>query len=181
MLLKTHPLMSATPLSMLAVQSIAESVYSKGNPCVAETYAALDTELQYFLSPQDVVELAASAREQPNGVVRQTVHYPDTRGRLEIREIAHDHAKFSGATFRFSCEGWGLICVYLAVGSPVGINSSISANSEKRALAWATTYPDMAPPSVWNWIAVASHLRRLRGSLRRAGGTRHRAEHVRSA
>jgi hypothetical protein len=61
---------------------------------------------------------------------------------------------------------WGLISVQVA--SPdLGIASNIGANSEARAIKWSSTYPEMEPPSVWNWSAVKKHQSRLKRVLKK--------------
>jgi hypothetical protein len=75
----------------------------------------------------------------------------------------------AGATFRYCCEGWGLIQLYY--GGPVGTRelrwSRTNHNTEKRALAWAATLHRLGDPSAWNWAAVTSASGRLNRVIRR--------------
>lgn len=70
------------------------------------------------------------------------------------------------ATFRYSCEGWGL--VQLLYGGPVDGQelrwSHTNHNTEKRASRWAETYPEFGDPSRWDRPAVT----RASGALNRA-------------
>ncbi|MEV8515447.1 hypothetical protein [Dactylosporangium sp. NPDC051484] len=74
-----------------------------------------------------------------------------------------------GATFRYSCEGWGL--VQLQHGATVGCEelrwSHTNHNTQKRALAWAATLRRLGHPSAWNWAAVTSASSRLNRVIRR--------------
>ena len=161
-------MIAAAPLPLSAAETMAHAVFALGAPTVAEAYSSFDTELLSFVEPQSIVGVAAANASRPNGAVHLAVHYPDTRGHLDVRKIALDPAARLGSTFRYSCEGWGLVYVYLAVGAPVGTPSFVSANSEKLGLAWAATHPELAPPDTLDWGAVGRHLRRLRSTLRRA-------------
>lgn len=66
------------------------------------------------------------------------------------------------ATFRFACEGWGLIQLFLRTPRdgqlPV---SHTNHNSAARARAWAPTYPELGDPDLWDWRQVARASRRL--------------------
>jgi hypothetical protein len=159
--------MAPAPLSLSAVEVVATTMFAKGTPVVAQAYSDFDSELRYFETVKEIVDLAALKAEQLNGALHFALYYPEARGRLAVRTIALNPEECDGATYRYACEGWGLIFVYLAVGSPVGIKSFVSANSEKRALTWASSFTDMDPPNTWDWGAVARNFRRLRGALRK--------------
>jgi len=93
--------------------------------------------------------------------------YPnDADGKFVRRLITLDSKRCKGATFRYTAEGWGLIQLYLE--SPIKRSgkqwmetSHTNHNSEKRAMAWESTYPDLGRVSDWNWKAVTSFSRRL--------------------
>lgn len=155
------------PGTLDAVEAVATAIFEKGSPTVVEAYSAFGQPLRYFAAAADLVEYAQARSKEPHGAVHIAVHYADMAGRLQTRRIALDPSKCGGHTYRYSCEGWGLIWVHIELSPSPKLEPSISANSEKRAMAWAKTYPEMDPPSIWNWTAVASHLRRLRQVLRK--------------
>ena len=126
--------MPRSPLSIDSVQALAHAIFARGSPSVAEANSRFDSDLRFLNTPATLVEFAEKARDDRGGLVHLSIHYPD------------------------ASAGWGLINVYLAVGDPVSMNSAVSANSEKRAFAWAATYPDLDSPSLWDWAAVARHL-----------------------
>ena len=86
-------------------------------------------------------------------------------GVLTKARIALDSSKCGGHTYQYKSQGWGLIWVYLKLSPAGGREFLVSANSERRALAWVPTYPDMKAPSAWHWPSVARHLRGLRRTL----------------
>ena len=155
------------PLTLNAVEAVSTAIFEKGPPTVVEAYSAFGRPLQYFAAAADLVEYAEARSKEPHGAVHIGVHYADMAGRLKERRIALDPSKCDGHTYRYGCEGWGLIWVHIELSQSAKLQPSISANSEKRAMAWAKTYAEMDPPSTWNWSAVASHLRRLRRVLRK--------------
>lgn len=78
-----------------------------------------------------------------------------THRRIELRR---------GATFRYASEGWGLIQLYTGALRDAHLSAChTNHNSERRALTWAVHSPTLAPPSAWNWSAVA----RISGRLNR--------------
>ncbi|SEM05979.1 hypothetical protein [Rhodococcus maanshanensis] len=73
-----------------------------------------------------------------------------------------------GATFRYTCEGWGLI--QLRYGGPWAEElrwSHTNHNSAKRAAAWAETLPELGDPAAWDWAAVTRASSRLNRAIRR--------------
>lgn len=157
----------ATVLTDSAIKTIADAIFKERPTAVIETYSSFGQEPREFHSSEDVFTYANALRNAGDNP-HLIVHYPDMAGRVVRSRIELNPSKCGGHTYRYEAVGWGLIFVYLQL-SPAGrIDSFISANSEKRALAWAPTYPDMDPPSTWNWPAVARHLRRLRRALKLA-------------
>ncbi|GAB2736868.1 hypothetical protein [Amycolatopsis magusensis] len=73
------------------------------------------------------------------------------------------------ATFRYCCEGWGLIRLHhgTAAGTRELRRSRTNHNSEKRAAAWSATLPRLGDPADWDWKAVTSASGRLNRTIRR--------------
>lgn len=73
------------------------------------------------------------------------------------------------ATFRYTCEGWGLI--QLDYGGLFGTEelrwTHTNHNSEKRASAWAGTIRRLGDPAAWDWPAVTSASSKLNRAIRR--------------
>lgn len=154
-------------ISDAAIRIIADAIYLESPSAVIEAYSAFGEEARTFASSQELCAYANLQRNSRDPSVHVAVHYPDMAGRVAITRVALDPARCAGHTWRQSIDGWGLIQVYLQLGSE-SLGSFVSANSEKRANAWAATIPDLDPPAVWDWPAVARHLRRLRRALKQA-------------
>ncbi|AUI58327.1 hypothetical protein B1H26_33205 [Amycolatopsis sp. BJA-103] len=73
------------------------------------------------------------------------------------------------ATFRYCCEGWGLIQLHhgWVSGTQQLRWSHTNHNSEKRAAAWSTTLQRLGDPAEWNWATVTSASGRLNRAIRR--------------
>jgi hypothetical protein len=73
------------------------------------------------------------------------------------------------ATFRYTCEGWGLI--QLTYGGLFGSQelrwSHTNHNTEKRASAWAAAIPELGDPGAWQWATVTSASGKLNRVIRR--------------
>ena len=156
-----------TPLSNEAIRAFAEAIFKERPVTMVEAYSDFSQEARRFGCAEDICVYASGMRGT-NDNPHLVVHYPDMAGRLALTRHALDPEKCDGHTYRYIAEGWGLIFVYLQI-SPTGkLESFVSANSEKRALAWEPTYPEMDPPGTWDWPAVGRHVRRLQRALTRA-------------
>jgi hypothetical protein len=153
------------PISDDAIQIMANAIFHQSPSTVIEAYSGFGQEARMFMSSQEMCIYAASRRNSPERSVHIAVHYPDMAGRVVSTRVALDPVKCGGHSHRHRADGWGLIQVYLQLGSTLP-QSFVSANSEKRANAWAATFPELDLPSAWNWPAVARHLRRLRRALK---------------
>lgn len=154
-------------LSDAAIQAIADAIFKERPSTVVEAYSGFGQEPCTFDSAQELLAYADARRGTPAGSVHIAVHYPDMAGRVACTRVALDPDKCDGHSFRFTADGWGLVFVYLQLraGTP---ESFVSANTEKRAHAWAATFPELDAPATWNWPAVARHSRRLQRALRQA-------------
>ena len=134
------------PLSLLAVEKFASSIFAVGEPSVLETYSEYEAEVRRFTNAEQVCELARVLATQHGGAISLALHFPDAGGAVSIRKNALDPRKTGGATYRYCVEGWGLISAHLAVGQPVGVRSSVTALSQKRALAFEGIRLGLGPP-----------------------------------
>lgn len=98
--------------------------------------------------------------------VNLLVHYPEALGFVATRVITLQPEKCGGASWREALEGWGLIQLQLQYRVADFVEFRVAVNTEKRAQAWAQTYPEMGAPSLWNWKLVEKHARRLIRVLR---------------
>jgi hypothetical protein len=74
----------------------------------------------------------------------------------------------SPASFRFQCQGWGLI--QLDFGSffqELELRwSHTNHNTSKRAAKWSEVYPQLGDPGDWDWSAVTRASGRLNRAIR---------------
>src|SRR6266436_8368118 len=147
------------PMSLASVDALMRTVFATGTPTVMENYSAYEATPLCFATHVDVLKFAEVEASKHAGAVSIAIHYPDMQGRLGVRRISLNPETCEGATYRYCCEGWGVIYAYLPVAAPVGITSFISANSERRAMNWASTHPEWDPSQTWDWVAVGNHLR----------------------
>jgi hypothetical protein len=154
-------------LSDASIDAIAAAVFAKPDPIVVEAYSEPGQLPQTFTSADQLAHYVRSQLSQPKGLAYVLVVYPDMGGAPTRRTINLDPAQCSGHKFRYTWDGFGLISVQLQ--NPVGpmSRSRIAANSQRRASAWASTYPEWQQPHNWNWKAVASHTRRLQRVLKK--------------
>ncbi|RLQ08748.1 hypothetical protein EAD96_04445 [Micromonospora sp. BL1] len=141
--------------------AVLEALFDLGLFRVFESDSEPDCELREFSA---AAEVAAAPRGRhlalfvvgcgPAPIARRIDRLPGLPG---------------GPTFRYCCEGWGLVQLYY--GGPVGAQevrwSHSNHNSEKRASAWATAVPRLGDPAAWNWAAVTSASGRLNRVIRR--------------
>ena len=134
---------------------------------VYEAYSGYDQSLRKFLSPSEVlgeIDLASGKKEK---LVYLSIYYPGMAGYLRTKKIKLNPSKCNGAKLRYSIEGWGLVHVQFHLGSS-DIRCDISANSEKRAMTWFSTHPELKTPELWNWKEVQKQSRRIKRVLKKA-------------
>jgi hypothetical protein len=142
-------------------------------PCrTFELSSRFDSELAEFTSVADVERHFGIENWSLNehASLLLTIYPANAGGNLNLRRIALDSTKCDGATFRYSCDGWGLIQLYLESPRQGDLrNSHTNHNSEKRAGKWSHAYPEMGDPADWDWAAVNSYSRKLNRFIRKCG------------
>ena len=133
---------------------------------VFESYSEYDQTLRRFSSAQETIaglRLGQPGRRRGHALL--SLWAPATNGELHIRRI---DLKLPGHTFREQVQGWGLLSLQLGGLTPDGLQPShVAVNSEKRALKWESTYPELGPVEQWDWRAVTKVSRRITGWIRR--------------
>lgn len=154
----------AAPVTDEVAGTLSAAIFRAHEPSVVEAYSAFDSELRAFRSPEELAEYLQAQRKLPEQSAHLAVYYPDMGGRLTYSRLRLEPEQCQGHTYRYSAAGWGLIWVHLDWRQSAA-GSFISANSKKRATAWAHNSPELGAPEQWNWEAVGRHLRRLRRVL----------------
>jgi hypothetical protein len=149
------------------IREIAEAVFAKPTPWVAEAYSEFDALPRLFDSAEDLSSYLRLMVDKPSGQAYVFVVYPDMGGLPQKKTIHLKPGSVPGHKLRYTWQGWGLISIQIGRHNQPNALSRVSANSEKRAMKWAPTYPALEPPSTWNWSSVANHTRRLQRVFRR--------------
>ena len=152
---------STVAMSEAGIAAMAEAIFAKPGAAVAEAYSAPEQETLHFHSPAELCAYAARLEAEGASCVLLAVHYPDMGGHFAPTRFALDPAKCDGLSYRYVCEGWGVIRVYLRLSSGKGLDSNVGANSQQRAEKWQRHYPAFGPTDAWDWDAVGRHERRL--------------------
>jgi hypothetical protein len=155
------------PLTEQAIDTIASAIFEVPGAQVFEAYSDFDKEPRRFASADELGRYVKDRISTPDGMAHVFVVYPDMAGRAVRKMIQLDPAKVPEHTIRYTWEGWGLISVQLGAENGLQSASCVTANSEKRAIKWASTYSDLPPPNTWNWKCVKSHMRRLQRVLQK--------------
>jgi cell wall assembly regulator SMI1 len=140
--------------------AVLDAVFGLGVFRVFEEYSGPDEELREFTAAEEV----PAARVQRFLMLYVVGSGPEpVARRIDLRpgNILGD------ATFRYQCEGWGLI--QLDLGSVVDDGSELrrshtNHNTEKRARKWSEVAPDAGDPGQWDWTLItrtSSKLNRL--------------------
>jgi hypothetical protein len=140
--------------------AVLDFVLTQTESQVYESYSNPGTELRRFNS---VGELALAFRPGVGGPsLLLSLYDPQMGGTVSIRRIELTPEEFSATPWRFTAEGWGLIQLSLR-GLHEGqiFPSHTNHNTEKRALAWQSTHPELGEPASWNWRVVTSLSRRI--------------------
>ena len=158
------------------LESLVEAIFETPAVAVFTSDSDYGEETLEFHSAAEV--LAHFHRKVAAGSLFEgyAVHYTETGGHVANRRIVLDPKKCKGHTFRYSLGGWGVIHVQVKLRGPSMTDCTISANSQKRAEAWAGTAPEFKSPTLWNWPLVEKHARRLCRQLKKSAQLSIRAD-----
>jgi hypothetical protein len=141
--------------------AVLETVFALALFRVWESYSEPDRELREF-------HAATEIPDGPEGRHLELFVIDSGPDPIEKR-IDLLPGALGDATFRYCCEGWGLIQLYY--GAPFGTQelrwSHTNHNTEKRAWAWSATLQRLGNPAEWSWPAVTSASGRLNSAIRR--------------
>jgi hypothetical protein len=141
--------------------AVLDAVFDLGLFRVFEAYSEPDRGLREFHAPEAV----------PDGPSGRHLELYALGSGPRAHGPAHDlhPGALGAATFRYSCEGWGLIQLHFegVVGEQELRWSHTNHNTEKRASKWAGASPELGDPALWNWAAVTSASGMLNRVIRR--------------
>jgi hypothetical protein len=152
---------AAISISLDAVPPLLRTVFEHPGVTVYTSDSEFGEATTTFRSLDELTAHFQARIEAEKNFVAYAVHYSEMRGYIQDRRVSLDPQKCHGHTFRYSVGGWGLIHIQLRLKRAGEVSCSISVNSQKRAIAWFATYPELKDPDLWNWKAVEKHARRL--------------------
>ena len=153
-------------ISESGINFLAEAIFAVENPQVVEAYSECDREPLSFGSASELAFYIEQKLTLSKILVHIFVVYPDMQGGAVKKRIELNQSKMPEHKFRYTWEGWGLISIQLSPPQSK-LASSVSANTEARALKWAPNYSEYGSPSAWNWAAVKKHQNKLQRVLKR--------------
>jgi hypothetical protein len=127
---------------------------------VFEVYSEPGSQLREFASPQEIPE-------EPHGphlMLYAIGTGPEpTAHRIELRPGAA-----GGATYRYRCQGWGLIQLHFGnVFMDDELRwSHTNHNTAMRAAKGFAGYPELGDPALWDWPAVSKASNKLNRTIR---------------
>ena len=155
-----------SPVNKERLEGLVESIF-QNNATVYEAYSVPDNELRVFQTSSEVMRYIDEVSNKKENLAYLSIHYPEAGGYINIKRINLIPEKCKGAKVRYSAEGWGLIQFKLWFNEN-SITCEIDVNSEKRALKWASTYPDLKSPDLWEWKEVQRQCQRLKRVLKKS-------------
>ena len=141
---------------------VAEALFSPGRVRAAQGHSAFDSPLIFFATPEELLDHWEAAFEAQHGH-DQIMVWHEHHDRLVRRvRIALD-PEATGATFRFTIRGWGVVVANISLidrtpptrsGRPQW--SSIAFNSEKGAWQYHRALHGelLGSPADWDWALV---------------------------
>jgi hypothetical protein len=138
----------------LDFEPVLDFVFHRTGCRVFESYSEFDKEIREFKSAADLSQAyrIGECAHSSQSVLLQLVP-PGADSLYRIKQIALKPS--NGRRFRFAIEGWGLIQLYLGGVGPSGlVPSHTNHNSEKRAVLWSHTNPELMSPEVWDWKQI---------------------------
>jgi hypothetical protein len=174
---------STATLSRERFTELVEFVFELGAPVVFHVYSAYGQPLYSFRTASELIANIESAFATGQKSFHFALHYPDTKGHVAERKITLDPKKCDGHTWRYTVEGWGLIQLHGDMRRASAIECRVAINTQKRAEAWANTYPDFRDPGLWDWGAVQRHAGRIIRKMKKIaepGGPANGSQPIRS-
>jgi len=159
-------MISGKKISPTLLPTLVQSLFAKEQE-VYETYSKNDQKLRKFESADEVLSEIELASSRKDSLVYLAIYYPNAKGYTRIKKIDLDPRKCNGAKTRYSIQGWGLVHFQIQKNDH-DIVCNITANSEKRALAWFSTHPELETPELWSWKEVNKQLSRLKRVLNKS-------------
>jgi hypothetical protein len=137
--------------------AVLDLVFATERFRVFEAYSRPGTSVREFSSPAEALDAA----DPPHGPALM-LWAADSGPDPYLGRIGLDPEAWDGGTFRFECNGWGMIqLVFGGVLDGELHPTRISHNTPRRAAAWAGDLPELGDPAAWSWPVVSRAAGRL--------------------
>jgi len=145
-------------------------LFAEGSCRVFELASEFEEPLKEFKTAKEI--LSQFERTYNTGEKWHTVHLQlyviGASPRFVPRRVQLNPEKCEGATFRYAAEGWGLVQLYLGAVTAHGLkNSHSNHNSQKRAVALASTFNDTQDVDSWDFKKISSFSSRLNRQIKK--------------
>ena len=174
---------SSATLSHAGFTELAAFVFDSDAPVVFHAYLAYGQPLCSFRTASEFISDVDAAIASEQKSLHYALHYRETKGYVAERKIALNSKSCEGHTWRYSVEGWGLIQLQADLRRTSGVECRVAVNTQKRAEAWASTYPDLRDPGLWDWRVVQQHAGRIIRKMKKIaeqGGAANGSQPIRS-
>ncbi|MCG6142730.1 hypothetical protein [Leptospira mtsangambouensis] len=130
---------------------------------IYESYSDYEKPISEFHSFEELNDKYSILKNEMKNNVYLQIYNPKASKNLKFRKIELDPNKCDGFKFRYSCDGWGLIQLYLGkLENNILKNSHTNHNSEKRASKWENIHENsLGKIHEWDWKIVNSTSRKL--------------------
>lgn len=132
-----------------------------GEPEIYEADSAPDEELKSFSDKSVLMDYISNEQAKGYKFISFGIYYPDAGGITEKKVVNLNPDKCNGATKRYSFSGWGILFLQMTYKDDGTVDCRFTVNSQKRATAWESTYPELKSADLWDWKLVEKHARRL--------------------
>ncbi len=148
------------------IELLVNAIFA-GQSTVYESYSKYGSDTSIFYDTSSLNTYIETEKKKGERFIHLAIHYPETNGFVHKGKINLNPAKCTGANHKYQTNGWGLIHFQIDFKGSETSECRIAVNSEKRAVAWSDTYPDLRSPTLWDWKLVEKNARRLIRVLRK--------------
>ena len=134
---------------------------SLGEPEIYEADSEPDEELKSFSDKSALMDYISKEQAKGYKFISFGIYYADAGGTTEKKVVNLNPEKCDGATKRYSFSGWGVVFLQMNYKDDGLVSCRFTVNSQKRATAWESTYPELKSADMWDWKLVEKHARRL--------------------
>lgn len=142
------------------IDAMIELAFQIGDVQVFESYSEMDEEIIEIKNHQEYLAYFQNSIYRNKKHLAFGLYYKETKGFWQIRKIDLNPKYCEGKTYRYQVEGWGIISIQLQLKEE-DVECRIAVNTERRAINWQNTHPELKSPNLWDWKEVESKVGKL--------------------